>query len=532
MSENAGDVTWASLPNKGQLFIIVVARFSEPVVRTSISTYVFYQLQSLNPSRPTDSIVRDAALLQTVFTLAQGCTAVLWGNLADSPRGGRKLVLLLSLGGSFLSTIAFGFISDFRQAIILRLIEGAVNGNTAMVRTMVSEIVKERRYQAKAFILMPLCYNIAAIISPIVAGLLANLAGQYPDSFGQFSFFRLFPYAPPAMASGLVVLTAFLLVFFKLKETHAVARHKYDLGLDITARITSIFRGRKTSKSQSYSVVTQDEVDEEGVRFLSEGGEDAEEVEMRSPGDEGKVKKQILPLRRMFTRNLCLTLMAHGIMEGHVAVYNTLWPSFLSDSVAAPGDEHVQLPFHFVGGLGLPAKKIAISLAFAGLLGIPLQIFGYSRVVKWLGMLRTWRVFLRGFPLVYFVIPYLSVIPSSSPRPAPRDGLLVWLAIFAAQTLMMCSASFAVPSQIVLTNNSSPHPSALGRTHSTAEMICSFTRTISPVVAGLFYSYGSAHGVTGLPWWIMSGVTLFACILSLYVHEGDGHEIKLEGDEE
>ncbi|KAI3326732.1 major facilitator superfamily transporter [Xylariaceae sp. AK1471] len=522
------EVTWASLPNKGQLFVIVLARFSEPVVRTSISTYIFYQLQSLDPSRPTESIIRDAALLQTVFTLAQGCTAVLWGNLADSPRGGRKMVLLLGLSASFISTLAFGFIRDFRQALILRLIEGAVNGNTAMIRTMVSEVVKERRYQAKAFILMPMCYNTAAISSPIVAGLLANLAGQYPESFGQISFFRQFPYAPPAIASALVVLTAFLLAFFTLKETHPVACHKYDLGLDIATRITSLFTNcKKGSKHQPYSSVAQDDADEEGVRFLSE-----EEIEMRSPDDRGKAERQILPLRRIFTRNLCLTLTAHGIMEGHVAVYNTLWPSFLSDSVTPPGEDHVQLPFHFTGGLGLPAKKIAISLAFAGALGIPLQLLGYSRVVKRLGVLGSWRVFMRGFPLVYFVIPYLSIIPSSSPRPEPRDGPYVWLAIFAAQTLMMCSASFAVPSQIVLTNNSSPHPTALGRTHSIAEMLCSFTRTISPVAAGLFYSYGSAHGITGLPWWVMSGITLVACVLSFYVYEGDGHEIKLETDEE
>jgi hypothetical protein len=65
---------------------------------------------------------------------------------------------------------------------------------------------------------MPMCYNTAAISSPIVAGLLANLAGQYPDTFGQISFFRRFPYAPPAIASALVVLTAWLLAFFTLKE--------------------------------------------------------------------------------------------------------------------------------------------------------------------------------------------------------------------------------------------------------------------------------------------------------------------------
>ncbi|KAI1752010.1 major facilitator superfamily domain-containing protein [Xylaria castorea] len=518
MSTTQVDVAWSDLPNKVQLAIICFARFSQPVVRTSISTYVFYQLRSLDPSKPSDNIVRDAALLQTVYTLAQGCTAVLWGHLADSPRGGRKMVLLIGLGGSFLSTLAFGFISDFRQAIIIRLIEGALNGDTAMIRTMVSEVIKERRYQAKAFILMPICYNVAAITSPVVAGLLANYSSN-----SELPFFRRFPYSLPAIASASVAFVAFVLVFFKLKETHEEARHKYDPGLHISARVAALFT--RGSKQQPYSVITQQETDEESVQFMGD------DVEMSPLDDQGEVKKQILPLRRLFTQRLCFTLAAYGIMEGHVAVYNTLWPSFLSDPVATPENAHVRLPFGFVGGLGMPANKVAISLALAGILGIPLQFFGYSRVVKRLGMLKTWRVFLRGFPLVYFIIPYLSVVPSSSPRPASRDGPFVWMAIFFAQALMMVSASFAVPSQIVLTNNASPHPSALGRTHSTAEMVNSFTRTVSPLAAGLFYSYGSAHGVTGLPWWIMSGVTIFACILSLWVSEGNGHEIKLESDD-
>ncbi|KAI1311778.1 major facilitator superfamily domain-containing protein [Xylaria venustula] len=518
MSEPQQDVAWSDLPNKGQLAIVCLARFSQPVVRTSISTYVFYQLQSLDPDKPPDAIVRDAALLQTVFTLAQGCTAVLWGHLADSPRGGRKIVLLMGLGASCLSTLAFGFITDFRQAIAIRLIEGAVNGETAMIRTMVSEVIKERRYQAKAFVLMPICYNVAAITSPVIAGLLANYSSN-----SDLPFFRRFPYALPAIASASVAWLAFLCVFFKLKETHEEARHRYDPGLHISAKVAALFK--RGSKKQSYSVVTQQEVDEESIQFVSE------DVEMSPLDGQGEVKKQKLPLRRLFTKNLCLTLIAYGIMEGHVAVYNTLWPSFLSDPVAAPEDAHVHLPFKFVGGLGMPVDKVAISLAFAGILGIPLQFFGYSRVVKRLGMLKTWRVFLRGFPLTYFFIPYLSVVPSTSPRPAPRDGPLVWIAIFFAQALMMFSASFAVPSQIVLTNNASPHPSALGRTHSTAEMVNSFTRTVSPIAAGLFYSYGSSHGITGLPWFIMSGVTLVACFLSLWVFEGNGHEIRLETDD-
>jgi hypothetical protein len=60
---------------------------------------------------------------------------------------------------------------------------------------------------------MPICYNVAAITSPVVAGLLANYASN-----SELPFFRRFPYALPAIASASVALIAFLLVFFKLEE--------------------------------------------------------------------------------------------------------------------------------------------------------------------------------------------------------------------------------------------------------------------------------------------------------------------------
>lgn len=41
--------------------------------------------------------------------------------------------------------MAFGFITNFKQALALRILEGFVNGNVATVRTMVSEVVVEKR---------------------------------------------------------------------------------------------------------------------------------------------------------------------------------------------------------------------------------------------------------------------------------------------------------------------------------------------------------------------------------------------------
>jgi len=81
--------------------------------------------------------------MQGCFAAAQLCTAMLWGRLSDS--GGRKRVLLIGLSGTCLSCIGFGFSTSFWQAMIFRMMAGALNGNIGVMRTMISEIVREKK---------------------------------------------------------------------------------------------------------------------------------------------------------------------------------------------------------------------------------------------------------------------------------------------------------------------------------------------------------------------------------------------------
>lgn len=41
--------------------------------------------------------------------------------------------------------VSFGFITKFWHALALRAIEGIFNGNVAIARTMISEVVKEKK---------------------------------------------------------------------------------------------------------------------------------------------------------------------------------------------------------------------------------------------------------------------------------------------------------------------------------------------------------------------------------------------------
>lgn len=158
--DKPGPVAWRDLPKKPQLAILTLARLSEPLTQTSLTAYMFYQLKSFNPSLPASTISAQAGMLQGSFTAAQFVTAILWGRMADAESVGRKRVLLIGLAGTGVSCVGFGFSRTFWQAMVCRTLGGALNGNVGVMRTMISEIIKEKRFQSRAFLLLPMCFNI------------------------------------------------------------------------------------------------------------------------------------------------------------------------------------------------------------------------------------------------------------------------------------------------------------------------------------------------------------------------------------
>jgi hypothetical protein len=68
-------VSWRDLPRKDQLCVITLARLSEPLVQTSIQSYMFYQLKWFDPTLSDAVISGQAGVLQYVvpFDLV-GCT--------------------------------------------------------------------------------------------------------------------------------------------------------------------------------------------------------------------------------------------------------------------------------------------------------------------------------------------------------------------------------------------------------------------------------------------------------------------------
>lgn len=79
-----------------------------------------------------DSVGYYAGFITSSFFAAQLLSSFWWGHMSDVH--GRRLVLLIGLGGNVLSAVAFGFSKWLWWATCARSVAGLLNGNTAVVK--------------------------------------------------------------------------------------------------------------------------------------------------------------------------------------------------------------------------------------------------------------------------------------------------------------------------------------------------------------------------------------------------------------
>jgi hypothetical protein len=342
------------------------------------------------------------------------------------------------------------------------------------------------------------------------------------------------PYALPNLMSAVFLFMATFAIVLFLEETSELSKHKPDPGLRIGRWIQRRIFRQRSGGDHAYTAVPGDE-----FAALSDVEMQATPISAHpnssSPRTAGFVlARPKLPFRRIWTPNVLITLLSHGLMAMHVGTFNPLWFTYLSaprydpDHSYPPGFKPRGL--HFTGGMALPPPRIGIALSILGVIGITLQLLLYPGLSSRLGTARSYRIFLLLFPVAYFIAPFLSLVPSTSKPPAGVSGALIWIAITVVLFVQVLARTFALPCTAILINNCCPHPSVLGTMHGIGQSVSSFTRTFGPIVFGWMFGKGLDIGVVVLGWWSLACAAVIGSIAAQFVREGDGHEILLEGE--
>lgn len=133
------------------------------------------------------------------------------------------MVLLIGTLGTSIGCFGYGFSSTFATAMFWRIFAGCVNGLVGIIRTMISEITVERKYQSRAFLILPMSFNVAGILGPIIGGWLADPVNSLPAWFGPGAVFHSsivekYPFALPSLVNAFFLFAVFLAVLFGLEE--------------------------------------------------------------------------------------------------------------------------------------------------------------------------------------------------------------------------------------------------------------------------------------------------------------------------
>lgn len=137
---------------KRQLFVLACCRLAEPIAFTSVFPYLYNLIRDLHITDDEKKIGKYGGMVSSVFSLGSFLTGLAWGRASD--KHGRKPIILLGLIGTIISTLVFGFSLTIYQLVAARLAAGLLNGNVGVIRTVVAELVTEKRHQATAFSIM------------------------------------------------------------------------------------------------------------------------------------------------------------------------------------------------------------------------------------------------------------------------------------------------------------------------------------------------------------------------------------------
>jgi hypothetical protein len=380
---------------------------------------------------------------------------------------------------------------------------------------------------------------------------MADPVGSYPSIFGPNSliggkdgvhWMTKWPYALPNLMSASFLFASAMGVIFFLEETDELLKHRPDYGLRIGRWVMrKLCRRSIPSDDHSYSAVPLDDyadfarlTDPELQPTPTSPNPRSSERDSDKPSFP-PLRRRKLPFRRIWTRNVVITLGCHGLLAMHVGTFNSLWFIFLSNprfdpAHPIPPNTPQTFPLHFTGGLALPPARIGVALAILGVIGISLQMILYPRLNARLGTTRSYRMSLLIFPITYFLVPYLALIPSSTKAPLPVAGIAVWAGITGILFIQVFARTFALPAATILVNNCCPHPSVLGTVHGLGQSVSSATRTVGPILGGWIFGRGLKVGIVALAWWFIGGISVIGVLAAIFVKEGDGHELLLEGE--
>ncbi|KAK4221736.1 major facilitator superfamily domain-containing protein [Podospora fimiseda] len=458
-----------------QLGILAIVRLAEPIALTSIFPYAWALIKKFQIGNEDDASFY-AGLLISSFALAEASMGMYWGGLSD--RIGRKPVLLLGCIGTMLSMIMVGFASNIWIALAGRTIGGLLNGNIAVIQTMVGELVTKPEHEPKAYSIMPFVWSVGTIIGPMIGGLFADPHESYPELFPTGSLFQRFPYLLPNLICAGLLLVSILAGYFLLEETHPDMQPRIFLPEDT-------FLSENTPLIETSDAMKRPAVDLRDDTYGTVRGRDVSQLPAK------QVNTSIFSNKRIIAVVISLSIFTY-----HSMTFDHLLPIFFEDNrvpihaLIVKGSSGLN-PFYSPGGLGLSLQAVGIIMAVQGVIALFMQAVVFPPLAEKVGVHRlfVWITVLH--PISYIIVPFLLWVPKG----------LLFPAIYFVLAVRNFFSILLYPLLLILIKDATPSNGVLGKVNGLAASAGAACRMVAPPVAGYLYAMGRRMDCTGLAWY-------------------------------
>ncbi|TFK35557.1 member of major facilitator superfamily multidrug-resistance, DHA1 sub-family [Crucibulum laeve] len=456
-----------------QFSIVLFLQLAEPLTSQVIYPFAPQLIRDLGITNGNESQVGYyVGLMQSIFFLTQAFTVLHWSRISD--RVGRKPVILTGLLGLSISMYCFGLSRTFWGLVLSRSLNGALNGNIGVIKSMMAEMTDTTNI-SKAYAYMPIAWSTGGTLGPIIGGSLARPAERFPHLFGQNEFLKKYPYFLPCAVPATFSLVAWIVTFLFLKET---VRNPIS-----PLQLLKIKKGKANGTLQN--VVGSQDPSASSLPTVKSKNADLDEQE------------KPMPLRSLLTPRVVIAAANYAFLSLVDISFRAIQPLFFST------------PIH-LGGLGLPPSTIGNILSVFGVLNGVFQVFFFAQIHDRWG---SKKVFIAGiasaFPvfLSFPVINYLAKMEGLTTR--------VW-AVVAFQIVISIMLSLSYGAIFIFISAASPNRASLGATNGLSQMTVSVMRAIGPAAANSLFSLSIDKGYLGghLVYYVLLGVVAVSMVVA------------------
>jgi len=157
--------------NRKHLFSILLVVFIDLLGFSLILPLLPYYAETFNASKFV------TGLLIAVYALMQLIGAPILGRLSD--RYGRRPILLVSVFGTFIGFLLFGFATTLWMLFAARILDGITGGNLSVAQAYISDVT-DAKNRAKGLGLIGAAFGIGFIIGPVTGGILSQYGYNVP----------------------------------------------------------------------------------------------------------------------------------------------------------------------------------------------------------------------------------------------------------------------------------------------------------------------------------------------------------------